>query len=361
MWPLLIFLFHVNTVIKYLVFRGLSKLIFSSVLSPSPCSSFSNTVSKEELMSITSHPITRFPPVALVGPTAVGKTALSLRLAKEICAEIISVDSVQVFRGLDIGTAKPGLEEQRQVPHHLIDVADPDEPFDVADFVHRALGIIRSMASRGKVPLLVGGSGLYLRSLLEGLAPCPGHNPVVREMLHKILSNQGKRALHDILAGADTEAASRLHPNDTFRVIRALEVYHQTGEPISIWHRRHKSISGQRLPCIKIGLVRPRKELYARIDSRVDAMLDSGFLEEVKFLLNKGYSHRLNPLQSLGYRHMIRFLKGEASFDEAASQLRRDTRHYAKRQLTWFRADPEIRWYHPEALMDLHRVWQKIG
>jgi len=303
----------------------------------------------------------KFPLVALVGPTAVGKTALSLRLAKEICAEIISVDSVQVFRGLDIGTAKPGLEEQKQVPHHLIDVADPDEPFDAADFVSKAPGVIKSMTSRGKVPLLVGGSGLYLRSLLEGLAPCPGHDPIVREMLRKISTNQGKKALHDLLAGADPEAASRLHPNDTFRIIRALEVYLQTSEPMSMWHRRHKITSGQRLPCIKIGLVRPRKELYERIDSRVDHMLDAGFLEEVKFLLDKGYSHHLKPLQSLGYRHIISFLKGKASFDEAVSQLRRDTRHYAKRQLTWFRADPEIRWYHPEVLMDVHKIWQEIG
>jgi tRNA dimethylallyltransferase len=308
-----------------------------------------------------NHQITKFPLVALVGPTGVGKTALSFRLAKEIRAEIISVDSVQVFRGLDIGTAKPSLEEQQQVPHHLIDVADPDEPFDVADFVRKALGIIKSITSRGMVPLLVGGSGLYLRSLLEGLAPCPKHDPMMREMLRKISANQGKRALYDLLAGADPEAASRIHPNDTFRIIRALEVYHQTGEPMSMWHRRHKSTSGQRLPCTKIGLVRPRKELYERIDSRVDHMLDAGFLEEVKFLLKKGYSHHLKPLQSLGYRHIIPFLKGKVSFDEAVSQLRRDTRHYAKRQLTWFRADPEIRWYHPETLTDVHRIWQEIG
>jgi tRNA dimethylallyltransferase len=305
--------------------------------------------------------ITKFPLVALVGPTAVGKTALSLHLAKEMCAEIISVDSVQVFRGLDIGTAKPRLEEQKQVPHHLIDVADPDEPFDAADFVRKALGIIRSIRARGKVPLLVGGSGLYLRSLLEGLAPCPGRDPMVREMLRKISANQGKKALYDLLAGADPEAASRLHQNDTFRIIRALEVYHQTSEPISIWQMRHKSTSGQKLLCVKIGLTRPREELYERIDARVGAMLDAGFLEEVNFLLDKGYSHHLKPLQSLGYRHIIRFLKEEVSFDETVSQLKRDTRRYAKRQLTWFRADPEIRWYHPEALMDLHRIWQEIG
>ncbi len=243
----------------------------------------------------------------------------------------------------------------------MIDVADPDEPFDAADFVRKALGIIRSMTLRGKVPLLVGGSGLYLRSLLEGLAPCPGRDPMVREMLRKISANQGKGALYDLLADADQEAASRLHQNDTFRIIRALEVYHQTGEPISIWQRRHKSTSGQRLLCTKIGLVRPREELYERIDARVGAMLDTGFLEEVNFLLDKGYLHHLKPLQSLGYRHIIRFLKGEVSFDETVSQLKRDTRRYAKRQLTWFRADPEIRWYHPEALMGLRRIWQKIG
>ncbi len=317
--------------------------------------------SNSSITKSPNHQITKFPLVALVGPTAVGKTALSLRLAKEICAEIISVDSVQVFRGLDIGTAKPGLEEQKQVPHHMIDVADPDEPFDAADFVRKALGIIRSMTLRGKVPLLVGGSGLYLRSLLEGLAPCPGRDPMVREMLRKISANQGKGALYDLLADADQEAASRLHQNDTFRIIRALEVYHQTGEPISIWQRRHKSTSGQRLLCTKIGLVRPREELYERIDARVGAMLDAGFLEEVNFLLDKGYLHHLKPLQSLGYRHIIRFLKGEVSFDETVSQLKRDTRRYAKRQLTWFRADPEIRWYHPEALMGLRRIWQKIG
>jgi tRNA dimethylallyltransferase len=305
--------------------------------------------------------ITKFPMVALVGPTAVGKTALSLRLAKEISAEIISVDSVQVFRGLDIGTAKPGPEEQEQVPHHLIDVADPDESFDAADFVHRAQGIIRSITLRGKVPLLVGGSGLYLRSLLDGLALCPGRDPVVREILRKISANQGQRALYDLLAAADPEAASRLHQNDTFRIIRSLEVYHQTGEPMSIWQRRHKSTSGQRVLCKKIGLVRPRKELYELIDERVDAMLDDGFLEEVKFLLNKGYSHHLKPLQSLGYRHIIRFLKGGVPFDETVRQLKRDTRRYAKRQLTWFRADPEIRWYHPEALMGLHKIWKEIG
>ena len=306
------------------------------------------------------HQITKFPLVALVGPTAVGKTALSLRLAKEICAEIINVDSMQVFRGLDIGTAKPTLEEQRQVTHHLLDVVDPDQPFDAADFVRKARAAIKSITYRGKVPLLVGGTGLYLRSLLEGLAPCPGCDSMLREMWRRIQAKQGKRALHDLLLKVDPETAGRLHPNDTFRIIRALEVFHQTGETMSSWHRKHKSIAGQRPACIKIGIIRPREELYDRIDSRVDAMLRAGFLREVGFLLKRGYSPRLKSLQSLGYRHMIPFLKGEVLFDEAVRQIKRDTRHYAKRQLTWFRADPEIRWFHPEALMDLDRVWHGI-
>ncbi|NIA08955.1 MAG: tRNA (adenosine(37)-N6)-dimethylallyltransferase MiaA [Nitrospiraceae bacterium] len=298
--------------------------------------------------------------VALVGPTAVGKTGLSLRLAEEIHAEIISVDSVQVFRGLDIGTAKPTYEERQRVSHHLIDVVDVDESFDAADFVHKAMGIIRSITSKGKVPLLVGGTGLYLRSLLEGLAPCPGGDPMTREMLRKIQAYQGKEGLHRLLAKIDPEAADRLHPMDSFRVIRALEVYYQTGEPMSSWQKKHRIVTGQRLPCIKIGLTRPREELYKRIEARIDRMLDAGFLGEVKDLLDKGYSARLKPLQSLGYRHMISFLKREIPFNEALAHMKTDTRHYAKRQMTWFRADPEIRWFYPETLRRADNIWKKV-
>ncbi len=311
-------------------------------------------------MDVTNSPPALFPLVALVGPTAVGKTALSLRLAEEIHAEIINVDSLQVFRGLDIGTAKPGYEERQRIPHHLIDVVDIDEPFDASDFVRKAMGVIRSITSRGKVSLLVGGTGLYLRSLLEGLAPCPGCDPAIRGVLSEIHRQQGKGALHRLLSSIDPEAAARLHPNDTFRVMRALEVYYQTGEPMSIWQKRHRIKERQRLHCIKIGLTRPRRELYERIDARIEAMLDAGFLREVEDLLDRGYSPRLKPLQSLGYRHMILFLKKEISFSKAMAQMKRDTRHYAKRQMTWFRADPEIRWFYPETLMRAADIWKKI-
>jgi tRNA dimethylallyltransferase len=184
---------------------------------------------------------------------------------------------------------------------------------------------------------------------------------MIREILLKMCTKQGKRALYDLLISVDPETSERLHPNDTFRVIRALEVYNQTGIPISMWQKRHKSDTRQKFSYKKIGLIRPRKELYDRIDTRAEAMLRAGLLREVKGLLNKGYSCHLKPLQSLGYRHMILYLKGAVSFDEAVRQLKRDTRHYAKRQLTWFRTDPEIRWYHPEALMGLNEIWQKIG
>jgi tRNA dimethylallyltransferase len=302
----------------------------------------------------------RFPVVAIVGPTAVGKTDLSFRLASELSCEIVSFDSVQVYRGMDIGTAKPTAEEQGRLQHHLIDVVDPDEPFDAADFVRKAGAVIRSVTARGKVPLLVGGTGLYLRSLIKGLASCPGRDPQLRARLHAFGAEHGTGALHRRLSEVDPETASRVHPMDTFRVIRALEVHELTGEPISSWRRRHERSQGRLFPCRKLGLIRPRAELYRRIDRRVDTMLEAGLLEEVRSLLDKGYSPRLKSLQSLGYRHMIDFLSGRLSFEEAARQLKRDTRHYAKRQLTWFRADPEVRWFHPMEFVKHERVWPRV-
>jgi tRNA dimethylallyltransferase len=302
----------------------------------------------------------RFPAVAVVGPTAVGKTDLSLRLARELNCEIVSFDSVQVYRGLDIGTAKPTPEEQGRFRHHLIDVVDPDEPFDAADFVRKAGAVIRSMTARGKVPLLVGGTGLYLRSLIKGLAPCPGQDPQLRARFHAFGAEHGTVALHRLLSELDPETATRVHPMDTFRVIRALEVRELTGEPISSWRKRHERSQGHLLPCLKIGLIRPRADLYRRIDLRVDAMLEAGFLEEVRALLDKGYSPCLKSLQSLGYRHMIDFFGRKLSFEEAVRQLKRDTRHYAKRQLTWFRADPEVRWFHPMEFVGHERIWPRV-
>ncbi len=305
-------------------------------------------------------PLAPFPMVALIGPTAIGKTDLSLRLAQELNGEIIGVDSVQVYKRLDIGSAKPTREERSQVVHHLIDEIEPDEPFDAADFVRRARGLIKNMVKRGKVPLLVGGTGLYLKALLEGLAPCPGGDPLVRERLDSIRKEYGLERLYHMLADVDPETAGRIHPNDKARIIRALEVFEITGKPISAWHKKTYVDGGQVIPCIKVGLVRPRKELYDRIEKRVDQMMKEGFLEEVRSILESGFSPELKPLQSLGYRHMILHLSGKCSIEEAVRLLKRDTRRYAKRQLTWFRADPQVRWFNPDYLLGQKEIWPVI-
>lgn len=305
-------------------------------------------------------PLVAFPVVALIGPTAVGKTALSLRLARELNADIVSVDSVQVYRGLDIGTAKPTRAEKAMVTHHLIDIVDPDEPFDATDFARIAQRRISVIRKQKKNVLLVGGTGLYLRALVEGLAPCPGQNPVVRAELNRIASEKGRGALHQLLKDLDPVSAARLHPHDTFRVVRALEVYSVTGEPISVWQARRRREGRLSHPCIKFGLVRSRQELYRRIDHRVDVMIAQGLLKEVRGLLDRGYHPELKPLRSLGYRHMIQFLRGALSWEETVRQMKRDSRHYAKRQLTWFRADPEVQWLHPEALDRARRIWPAI-
>ncbi len=302
-----------------------------------------------------------FPAVALVGPTAVGKTALSIRLARQINAEIVNVDSIQVYRGLDIGSAKPVPEERSSVPHHLLDIVEPDEPFDAADFLRMAQRVLLDIRSRGKTVLLTGGTGLYLKALTEGLAECPGQDPVLRTVLKRVAASMGRRYLHDLLRKVDPESADRIHKNDLFRVIRALEVFYATGRPLSAWHRLHRLKRGRLVvSCRKIGLMRPREELYKRIGQRVERMMEQGFLEEVKGLLEKGFHRDLKPLQSLGYRHIIAYLYGELTLSDAMEQLKRDTRRYAKRQITWFRSDPSIRWFNPEKLIKEKDIWKAI-
>ena len=303
----------------------------------------------------------RFPWVAIAGPTAVGKTDLSLRLAREINAEIVNFDSVQVYRGLDIGSAKPTAEERSEVPHHLIDILDPDEPFDAAMYARKARGVIRGITSRGRTVLLVGGTGLYLRALLSGLAAGPGADPMVRAYLRRLLESMGAAALHGILMERDPDAARSIHPNDVFRVIRALEVCELTGRSMTQWRRMQKKMETHTAFCIKIGLARPRHELYQRINSRVDQMLKEGLIEEVENLLSRGYSPRLKSLQALGYRHMTDYLKGTCPLADAARLLKRDTRRYAKRQMTWFRADSGFRWFHPDELLQADSIWRRLA
>ncbi|MCS6919039.1 MAG: tRNA (adenosine(37)-N6)-dimethylallyltransferase MiaA [Fimbriimonadales bacterium] len=281
------------------------------------------------------------PLIVIVGPTAVGKTEVGIRLAERIGGEIISADSSAVYRGLDIGSAKPTPDEQRRVRFHLIDVADPNEVFTAAKFRELALQAVAEIHARGKRALIVGGTGLYVRVLLHGfsLAPPPA-DPEVRARWKAEVERVGAPALHERLQQIDPAAAARIHPNDAVRITRALEVYEMTGAPISQWQQHAPT----ELPNLKIGLTMPRELLYRRIDQRVDAMIQQGMLHEVEMLLQKGYNPEQPALKGLGYRHLIGYIQGRVGWDEAVRLWKRDTRRFAKRQLTWFRKEPGVHW-----------------
>lgn len=277
----------------------------------------------------------------ILGPTAVGKTDVAIRLAERWGGEIISADSSAVYRGLDIGSAKPTADEQRRVRFHLIDVADPSEVFTAARFRELALQAMADIQARGKRVLIVGGTGLYLRVLLHGfsLAPPPA-DPEVRARWKAEVERVGAPALHARLQQIDPLAAARIHPNDVVRITRAFEVYEMTGVPISQWQQR----AAAELPALKIGLTMPREQLYARIDQRVDKMIAQGVLEEVRTLLQNGYNPEQPALKGLGYRHLIGYIQERVSWDEAVRLWKRDTRRFAKRQMTWFRREPGVHW-----------------
>ncbi|MGA9753966.1 MAG: tRNA (adenosine(37)-N6)-dimethylallyltransferase MiaA [Desulfobaccales bacterium] len=285
---------------------------------------------------------------ALVGPTAVGKTAVALELAARLGAEIVNADSLQVYRELEIGTAKPTPAERAQVTHHLIDVVAPPEPYDAARYCQEGRQILGDLHRRGVPPLVVGGTGLYLKALLSGLF-AEGEPPAgVRDRLRRELGVLGLPALYQRLLHLDPATAARLHPHDTYRIIRALEVLEATGRPLSEFIAAHRFADAP-FTVLKLGLALPREELNRRIELRVEVMLAQGWLEEVAGLLSR-YPPDLKPLQALGYRHLINHLTGRWSLEEALTLLTRDTRRYAKRQLTWFSSDPEIRWFHPDQI-----------
>jgi tRNA dimethylallyltransferase len=284
--------------------------------------------------------------VIICGPTAVGKTGFAIKLAGAVGAQIVGADSMQIYRYMDIGTAKPTAEEQETIPHHLVDFCDPAEPFNAAAYSRLARKTIDRLLEKGVVPLVVGGTGLYIKGLLGGLFPAPSPDRSLRKRLHAEAEQRGTPALYDRLSKIDPATAARLHPNDIFRVVRALEVLEATGEPISRQQDRHR-FEDEPYRALKVGLFLERETLYRRIDRRCDAMLEGGLIEEVKGLLERGYSPELKAMQSIGYRHVVDYLQGRATFDETRHLFSRDTRRYAKRQLTWFRADPEIRWLDP--------------
>jgi tRNA dimethylallyltransferase len=284
--------------------------------------------------------------IVICGPTAVGKTRASIELAKCFDGEIVSADSQQVWRGMDIGTAKANLTERSEVRHHLIDVVDPDEHFDAARFLELADAAIEDIASRGKRVLVVGGTGMYIRILLNGLCEVPPADEEYRSELENEIEKIGTWPLHDRLREVDQESAIQIHPNDRTRIIRALEIHHLTGIPASRFREEH-GYGEKRYDSRKIGLDIEREELYRRINERIDKMLEQGLLDEVRGLVDR-YGREAQGLTAVGYREFVRHLQGELSLDEAIDLAKRNSRRFAKRQLTWFRADPEIEWFNPD-------------
>ena len=289
--------------------------------------------------------------LVICGPTASGKSDLALELARRLDGEIVNADSMQLYRGMDIGTAKPSPRQRAEIPHHLLDVADPDQPFSAADFAAAADSAICDISSRGKRPIVTGGTGLYIRALLKGLVDSPGGADEFREALHEEAGRLGNEALLERLRQVDPDLAENLHPNNLLRIIRALEVQHLTGIPLSRYQKEH-GFSGQRYRSLQIGIPVERQQLYDRIDDRVEQMLERGLLPEVQGLLNAGYSPESKAMRAIGYKEMTAHLAGECSLDEAVRLIKRNTRHYAKRQLTWFNADKDILWLEYPAKFD---------
>jgi len=281
--------------------------------------------------------------LVVAGPTATGKTSLAVDLAEILGGEIVNADSMQVYRGMDVGTAKPTEEERRGIPHHLMDVVDPDEPFHAARFRALAAPVIEDLAARGTPCLVVGGTGLYIRALLGGLFDCPEAPRELRLRLQREWETRGPGAVHERLCGLDPEAARRIHPNDRVRTLRALEVIELTGRPFSTMARGH-GFQEETFRALKICLHMERGALDERIHRRSRDMMEGGLLEETRALLDKGYSEELKPMRAIGYRHAVACLRGEWDREETVQQIRIDTRRYAKRQLTWFRGEGDYAW-----------------
>ena len=282
--------------------------------------------------------------ICIAGPTASGKTALAVELAKEYNGEVVSCDSMYVYRGMNIGTAKPSLEEMDGVVHHMIDVADADEDFSVSKYCEMASPIVDDIVARGKTAIIAGGTGLYMDSLIKGndFAPFPATG--MRERLEERADREGMEAMLSLLASIDPDSAARLHLSDRKRIIRALEVYYETGETITAHNLRTQAIPSKYNP-LWLGLdFADRAELYRRIDLRVSIMLEQGLVEEIRELLNSGIPQKCTAMQAIGYKEFVAALNGEISVAEAADQVRIASRHYAKRQLTWFRRNKNIHW-----------------
>ena len=285
--------------------------------------------------------------ILISGPTCSGKSVLAVAIAKLLGGQIINADSMQVYRGMDIGTAKLPISERKGILHYLIDIVNPDQKFNAALFSSYALPIIKDLHLK-KIPIIVvGGTGLYAKALLGGLFKCPPSQPELRKSLWEECENRGLSFLYQRLSRLDRKAADSIHPMDKIRIIRALEVIHLAGYPFSELAGRH-GFSDRRFLALNLCLNVDRQVLYKRINRRTVSMIESGFINEVEGLLRKEYSPELKPMKAIGYRHIVGYIKGRWDIDEATRLIQRDTRRYAKRQLTWFRADPDTIWVDPD-------------
>ena len=281
--------------------------------------------------------------IVIVGPTAVGKTDLSIALAKQLNTEIISADSVQIYEGLDIGSAKPSAQEMQGIPHHMIDIVSAKDAFSVSDFLSKATEIIDRLHSQGKIPIVAGGTGLYINSLLFEMDFGESEaDEAFREMLSALAESEGKEAVHNRLKEVDPVAAERIHPNNLKRVIRALEINHLTGKPTADF--ASAPVRTSKYEVLLIGLTRPRESLYERINQRVDIMMAAGLVDEVKKLKKSGLDDSFQSMQGIGYKEVLSYLDGASSYEKMVDEIKQASRNYAKRQMTWFKRYPEIHW-----------------
>jgi tRNA dimethylallyltransferase len=297
--------------------------------------------------------------VVITGPTASGKSPLAIELAHEWNGEIVNADSMQVYRGMDVGTAKVPVHERRGIPHHLLDVLTPDSECNAAVYRSLAEPVLQGISSRHKIGFVVGGTGLYIKTLLGGLLQCPPSDHALRDQLHHSCDTQGPHYLHSQLRELDPESAFKIHPNDRVRLIRALEIIHLTRQPLSSLIREH-AFRQKAFEALKIGLHVARDALYDRINERSEWMVLHGLIEETQGLLDSGYSKDLKSMKSLGYRHAVQFLEKKWNRDELAQKLQMDTRRYAKRQLTWFKGDPDMVWVDPQDRAHIRRIIEKF-
>lgn len=297
------------------------------------------------------------PLVIILGCTASGKTELSITVSQALNGAVVSADSMQIYRSMDIGTGKPSSEQLAAVQHYMLDVVNPDETFNAARYKEMADDSIQRIIAEKGLPVVVGGSGLYIKILLRGIFPAPPVEPQLREKLRRESEVYGRNYLYERLLLIDPKAAKKIEPSDQMRIIRALEIYEQTGIPMSE-HQFAHSFKGQDYLSFKVGIRFEREELYRRIEKRVDQMVEMGLVQEVAGLLERGYSTRLSPMNALGYRQIAEHLLQGLPLEEAVRKIKRETKRYAKRQATWFKGDDQIRWY--DAPLDEQMIIEDI-